>query len=70
VDHAEKRRYIGLFDSREKAALVHEIVRENLKLQVNAAQPPFDMEAVEAAFKSARKAACEAVSWQNVGSDK
>jgi acetylornithine/succinyldiaminopimelate/putrescine aminotransferase len=37
---------------------------------VNAAQPPFDIEAVEAAFKSARKAAGEAVTWENVGSDK
>jgi hypothetical protein len=60
VDHAGADRHIGTFDSREKAALVYEIVREKLKLQVNATQPPFEPQ----------NDAGEAGSWQNVGSDK
>jgi hypothetical protein len=59
VYYAKKQRYIGSFDSREKAAFVHEIVRE--KLQVDAVVLPCDLEAVEAAFNSALKAALEAV---------
>jgi selenocysteine lyase/cysteine desulfurase len=70
MDHAGANRHIGTFDNREKAALLYEIVREKLKRQVNAAQPPFDIEAVEAAFKSTRKAAGKAVASQSVGSDK
>ena len=59
VTFANKIRCIGNFDSREKAALAYEIMRE--KLKVDTVQRPFDLEAVEAAVKSTRKATFEAL---------
>jgi hypothetical protein len=63
VYYARADRYIGTFDSREKAAFAYEIVRENLKSDT--AQRPLDLEAADAAFKSARDAALEAVGIQD-----
>jgi hypothetical protein len=64
-------RFLGSFDSREKAAFVHEIAREKLKLErvqpksrfkhQLLVQPPLDLEGVEAAVQAARTTACEAV---------
>lgn len=57
-----KSRYIGVFDTREKAALAYEIAREKLKEQKvpndNSAQ---GLKATEAAVNAARKAAFEGV---------
>lgn len=60
---AGKSRYIGVFDTREKAALAYEIAREKLK---QAAKVPNDssaqsLKATEAAVNAARKAAFEGV---------
>jgi hypothetical protein len=60
--YAGKSRYIGVFDTREKAALAYEIAREKLKSDKipsdNSAQ---SLKATEAAVNSARKAAFEGV---------
>jgi hypothetical protein len=60
---AGKSRYIGVFDTREKAALAYEIAREKLK---QAEKVPNDnsansLKATEAAVNAARKAAFEGV---------
>jgi hypothetical protein len=62
VFYAKKNRYIGTFDSREKAAFAHEIVRE--KLKIDTVQRPLDLEASEAAVREAQVAAFEAVGLQ------
>ena len=59
--YAGKSRNIGF--SREKAALAKEIARE--ELSASTVQSPFDLEAVEAAFKSAQEAAHEALGVQD-----
>jgi hypothetical protein len=59
VYYAKKNRYIGTFDSREKAAFAYEIVRE--KLKIDTVQGPLDLEAAEAAVRQAQVAAFEAV---------
>lgn len=60
--YAGKSRYIGVFDTREKAALAYEIAREKLKSDKiptdNSAQ---SLKVTEAAVNSARKAAFEGV---------
>jgi hypothetical protein len=61
VSYAGKTRYIGTFDSREKAAFAYEIVRETLIYKV---QGPLDLEAAEAAVRQAQVAAFEAVGVQ------
>jgi PII-like signaling protein len=48
----------GAFESREKAALVYEIVLE--KLRQNSVHGAFDVKGAEGVFNSARNAACEA----------
>jgi hypothetical protein len=55
---ARKNRYIGTFDSREKAAFAYEIVRE--KLKIDTVQWPLDLEAAEA-VRQAQAAVFEAV---------
>jgi hypothetical protein len=60
---AGKSRYIGVFDTREKAALAYEIAREKLKAadkvpNDNSAQ---SLKTTEAAVNAARKAAFEGV---------
>jgi hypothetical protein len=62
VFYAGKNRYIGTFDSREKAAFAYEIVRE--KLKIDKVQGPLDLEAAEAAVRQAQVAAYEAVGAQ------
>ena len=60
--YAGKSRYIGVFDTREKAALAYEIAREKLKSDKipsdNSAQ---SLKATENAVNAARKAAFEGV---------
>jgi hypothetical protein len=60
--YAGKSRYIGVFDTREKAALAYEIAREKLKADKipndNSSQ---SLKATEAAVNAARKAAFEGV---------
>jgi hypothetical protein len=63
IHYAGANLQIGSFDSREKAAFASEIVRE--KLKIDTVQRPLDLEATEAAFKSARDAALEAVGVQD-----
>lgn len=60
---AGKSRYIGVFDTREKAALAYEIAREKLKSEKSAADSGGGLtpKATEAAVNSARKAAFEGV---------
>jgi hypothetical protein len=67
--YARKQRKIGSFESREKAAFAYEIVRENLKSDTLQLQQPLDLEAAEAAFKSARDAALEVVGMQGTVSN-
>ena len=62
VSYAGADRCIGTFDSREKAAFAHEIVRE--KLKIDTVQGPLDLEAAEAAVRQAHIAALEAVGVQ------
>jgi hypothetical protein len=59
VSYAKKQRHIGTFDSREKAAFAHEIVRE--KLKIDAVQGPLDLEAAEVAVRQAQVAAFAAL---------
>ena len=60
---AGKSRYIGVFDSREKAALAYEIAREKLKTEKVVAESEGGLtpKATEAAVNAARKAAFEGV---------
>ncbi len=59
---AGKSRYIGVFDSREKAALAYEIAREKLKTEKQSAEGgSLSPKATEAAVNAARKAAFEGV---------
>jgi hypothetical protein len=62
IFYAGANRYIGRFDSREKAAFAYEIVRENLK--IDTVQGPLDLETVEAAVRQAQVAAFGAVGVQ------
>jgi hypothetical protein len=59
---AGKSRYIGVFDTREKAALAYEIAREKLKSEKSSAEGgTLTAKATEAAVNAARKAAFEGV---------
>ena len=59
---AGKSRYIGVFDTREKAALAYEIAREKLKSEKNSAEGgQLTPKATENAVNAARKAAFEGV---------
>ena len=58
---AGKSRYIGVFDTREKAALAYEIAREKLKAEKLAEGGQMSPKATEAAVNAARKAAFEGV---------
>lgn len=59
---AGKSRYIGVFDTREKAALAYEIAREKLKTEKQSAEGgTLSPKATEAAVNAARKAAFEGV---------
>ena len=59
---AGKSRYIGVFDTREKAALAYEIAREKLKSEKSSAEGgSLSAKATEAAVNAARKAAFEGV---------
>lgn len=58
---AGKSRYIGVFDTREKAALAYEIAREKLKAEKQAEGGQMSPKATEAAVNAARKAAFEGV---------
>jgi len=59
---AGKSRYIGVFDSREKAATAYEIAREKLKeAKVPGDNSPQGLKATEAAVNMARKAAFDGV---------
>jgi len=59
---AGKSRYIGVFDTREKAALAYEIAREKLKSEKAAAEGgAMSPKRTEAAVNAARKAAFEGV---------
>ena len=61
--YAGKSRYIGVFDTREKAALAYEIAREVLKSDNKspADQSAQSLKETEAAVNAARKAAFEGV---------
>jgi hypothetical protein len=58
---AGKSRYIGVFDTREKAALAYEIARERLKAEKNADGAPLSPKQTENAVNAARKAAFDGV---------
>jgi hypothetical protein len=59
---AGKSRYIGVFDTREKAALAYEIAREKLKSEkLNAEGGSLNPKQTDNAVNSARKAAFEGV---------
>ena len=59
---AGKSRYIGVFDTREKAALAYEIAREKLKsVKASAEGGSLNPKQTEAAVNAARKAAFEGV---------
>jgi len=58
---AGKSRYIGVFDTREKAALAYEIAREKLKTEKSAEGGVLSPKKTEAAVNAARKAAFEGV---------
>jgi len=59
---AGKSRYIGVFDTREKAALAYEIAREKLKSEKSSAEGGvMSPKRTEAAVNAARKAAFEGV---------
>ena len=61
--YAGKSRYIGVFDTREKAALAYEIAREKLKSDNKSPvdQNTQTFKATENAVNAARKAAFEGV---------
>lgn len=59
---AGKSRYIGVFDTREKAALAYEIAREKLKTEKSSAEGGvLSPKRTESAVNAARKAAFEGV---------
>lgn len=58
---AGKSRYIGVFDTREKAALAYEIAREKLKSEKSAADGALTPKQTENAVNAARKAAFDGV---------
>ncbi|KAL3912867.1 MAG: hypothetical protein SGILL_006722 [Bacillariaceae sp.] len=58
---AGKSRYIGVFDTREKAALAYEIARERLKAEKNPDGAPLSPKQTENAVNAARKAAFDGV---------
>mmetsp|Transcript_46408 Transcript_46408/g.53655 ORF Transcript_46408/g.53655 Transcript_46408/m.53655 type:complete len:1055 (+) Transcript_46408:240-3404(+) len=58
---AGKSRYIGVFDTREKAALAYEIAREKLKSEKSAEGGVLSPKKTDAAVNAARKAAFEGV---------
>ena len=58
--YAGKSRYIGVFDTREKAALAYEIAREKLKADGKVTGDQ-SLKATENAVNAARKAAFEGV---------
>jgi AP2 domain len=58
---AGKSRYIGVFDTREKAALAYEIARERLKVEKNADGGALSPKQTENAVNAARKAAFDGV---------
>jgi hypothetical protein len=58
---AGKSRYIGVFDTREKAALAYEIARERLKSEKNPEGGALTPKQTENAVNAARKAAFEGV---------
>lgn len=59
---AGKSRYIGVFDTREKAALAYEIAREKLKSEKSSAEGGvLSPKRTESAVNAARKAAFEGV---------
>jgi hypothetical protein len=58
---AGKSRYIGVFDTREKAALAYEIAREKLKSEKANAEGSLSPKQTENAVNAARKAAFEGV---------
>lgn len=59
--YAGKSRYIGVFDTREKAALAYEIAREKLKSDKSPDTSNQCIQDTEAAVSLARKAAFEGV---------
>jgi hypothetical protein len=61
---AGKSRYIGVFDSREKAALAYEIAREKLKAEKSSDGTPLSPKTTENAVNAARKAAFDGVNEQ------
>lgn len=58
---AGKSRYIGVFDTREKAALAYEIAREKLKNEKAAVEGALTPKQTENAVNSARQAAFDGV---------
>ena len=58
---AGKSRYIGVFDTREKAALAYEIAREKLKHEKQAVEGALSPKQTENAVNAARKAAFDGV---------
>jgi hypothetical protein len=63
---AGKSRYIGVFDTREKAALAYEIARERLKAEKNADGGALSPKQTENAVNTARKAAFDGVNERGV----
>jgi len=59
--YAGKSRYIGVFDTREKAALAYEIAREKLKTDKPLDPTSLSLKETEANVHAARKAAFEGV---------
>lgn len=59
--YAGKSRYIGVFDTREKAAKAYEIAREKLKSNSNPNEASQSQEETESAVAAARKAAFDAI---------
>ncbi len=59
--YAGKSRYIGVFDTREKAALAYEIAREKLKTDRPSESSGLSLKETEANVNAARKAAFEGV---------
>ena len=55
--YAGKSRYIGVFDTREKAALAYEIARERLKTDKSPSEQALTVKETEAHVNAARKAA-------------
>jgi hypothetical protein len=69
--YAGKSRYIGVFDTREKAALAYEIAREKLKTDRPASeQGGLSLKETEANVNAARKAAFEGVNEKDPRNEK